>query len=297
MATIAETVYTHNARYYSSADGFDIKKPRIPAHLFIAERDHALATETATGVLPLDQSGALGLDFPATTPLILARYGRIRDGETLRTQFAASAEIYYVIAGAGQTAWDGNALAWEAGDVFCLPGGAATSHIASADSVLWIVTNEPQLAFERTDPPRRGNGPIDPVHYPADEIRRQLERIHQLPAQKTQTGKAVTFGNARLDRDRTCTPSLTVAMNSLLPGEAQRAHRHNAVAVTLVVQGTRCYSLVGGTRLDWQRHAVMITPPADMHSHHNEGDQLALFLIVQDGGLHYHCRTMGFSYT
>ncbi len=40
----------------------------------------------------------------------------------------------------------------------------------------------------------------------------------------------------------------------------------------------------------------MITPPAAMHSHHNEGDELALFLIVQDGGLYYHCRTMGFSY-
>jgi gentisate 1,2-dioxygenase len=91
-------------------------------------------------------------------------------------------------------------------------------------------------------------------------------------------------------------PSLTLAMNSLLPGESQRAHRHNAVAVTLVVQGTRCHSMVGGTRVDWQPYAVMITPPADVHSHHNEGDEMALFLIVQDGGLHYHTRTMGFSY-
>ena len=40
----------------------------------------------------------------------------------------------------------------------------------------------------------------------------------------------------------------------------------------------------------------MITPPADAHSHHNDGDHLARFLIVQDGGLHYHTRTMGFSY-
>ncbi len=40
----------------------------------------------------------------------------------------------------------------------------------------------------------------------------------------------------------------------------------------------------------------MITPPTELHSHHNEGRALALFLIVQDGGLYYHCRTMGFSY-
>jgi len=67
--------------------------------------------------------------------------------------------------------------------------------------------------------------------------------------------------------------------------------------VTLVVTGTGCYSIIDGARIDWQQHAVMITPPGDLHSHHNEGADLALFLIVQDGGLHYHCRTMGFSYT
>ena len=109
-------------------------------------------------------------------------------------------------------------------------------------------------------------------------------------------GKAVNLGSQALERQRTVMPSFTLALNSLPPGEAQRAHRHNAVAVTLVVQGDRCYSMVDGTRVDWHRHAVMITPPGDLHSHHNEGDGLALFLIVQDGGLHYHCRTMGFSY-
>jgi gentisate 1,2-dioxygenase len=41
---------------------------------------------------------------------------------------------------------------------------------------------------------------------------------------------------------------------------------------------------------------VLITPPAHLHSHHNEGRERATFLIVQDGGLHYHTRTMGFSY-
>ena len=56
----------------------------------------------------------------------------------------------------------------------------------------------------------------------------------------------------------------------------------------------RCPS--DGARVDWLQHAVMITPPGDLHSHHNDGEDLALFLIVQDGGLHYHCRTMGFSY-
>ena len=40
----------------------------------------------------------------------------------------------------------------------------------------------------------------------------------------------------------------------------------------------------------------MITPPTAAHSHHNDGDRLATFLIVQDGGLFYHCRTIAFSF-
>jgi gentisate 1,2-dioxygenase len=109
-------------------------------------------------------------------------------------------------------------------------------------------------------------------------------------------GKSVNLGNVALESSRTTTPSFTLALNSLLPGESQRGHRHNAVAVTLVLAGERCYSLIDGERADWEPHTVMITPPAAFHSHHNDGDRLALFLIVQDGGVYYHCRTMGFSY-
>ena len=60
--------------------------------------------------------------------------------------------------------------------------------------------------------------------------------------------------------------------------------------------GRRCHSLIDGQRVDWEPDAVMITPPAAFHSHHNDGDEVALFLIVQDGGLYYHARTMGFSW-
>jgi len=34
MATTIETTYARRARYYSSADGFNIKRPGIPAHVF-----------------------------------------------------------------------------------------------------------------------------------------------------------------------------------------------------------------------------------------------------------------------
>ena len=289
---------TRRALYYSSADGFNIKRSPVSARTFTAERDAALDPTAPTGLIPLDLKADLGVDFAATTPLLLARYARVRAGAKLATRFAASGEIYYVIAGRGETRQGSDAFGWAAGDAFCLPGGIDAVHAAAGeDCALWVVTNEPALAFERARPPAPGTASVVAVHYPAADIRRELERIHRLPAEQTATGKAVTLSQTALERERTCLPSLTLAMNSLLPGEGQRSHRHNAVAVTLIVQGARCHSRVDGRRMEWQRFATMITPPGASHSHHNEGDELALFLIVQDGGLHYHARTMGFAYT
>jgi gentisate 1,2-dioxygenase len=295
--------YEANARYLTSLDGFDIKRPPIPAHMFRAERDRALAEDTPTGLLPLDLSSALGLAYPATTPFILSSYARIRAGETLSTAFGASAEIYHVIRGSGTSTTDGAdgagggvSIAWQACDTFCLPGGAPARHRAAADTVLWVATNEPQLRFEGLRPPGPGAAPIRPAFYPMAEIRRRLLEVYLDPRGAAMPGKSVNLGNVALEASRTTTPSFTLAMNSLLPGEAQRGHRHNAVAVTLVLAGEGCYSLIDGARVDWEPDTVMITPPTVFHSHHNDGGQLALFLIVQDGGVHYHCRTMGFSF-
>ena len=162
--------------------------------------------------------------------------------------------------------------------------------------MLWVTTNEPALAFEGVEPPRPDRPPLAPAHYPAAEIRRRLLAVHLDPRGAAMAGKSVNFGNAALEADRTTAPTLMLALNSLLPGESQRGHRHNAVAVTLVLAGEGCYSLLDGQRVDWERDAVMITPPTRFHSHHNPGDGVALFLIVQDGGLYYHCRTMGFAW-
>ena len=86
------------------------------------------------------------------------------------------------------------------------------------------------------------------------------------------------------------------AVNQVPPHDFQRPHRHNSAAVTLSIQGKTCYSLIGGKRVDWQENAVMVTPPGDVHSHHNDGNEQMTCLIVQDGGLYYHCRTMGFEF-
>jgi gentisate 1,2-dioxygenase len=296
-ASQADTPYTERARYFDSGNAFALKYPPVPCHQFLAERDRAFDPATASALIPLDLSDRLGLDFRATTPLVLACYARIRAGERLTTRFKASGELYYVLRGRGRTSNGGDTIAWGPGDVFCLPGGGESSHTADAeDGVLWVITNEPELAFEHLEPPAPGNEVTRAVHYPADEIRGQLQRVAtKLEGQKS-AGLALVFSSVDQAHQRNVLPTLTLAVNQLPPGEVQRPHRHNSAAITLSIQGERCYSMIGGRRIDWQKDAVMVTPPGDVHSHHNDGAQWMSCLIVQDGGLHYHCRTMDFRF-
>ncbi|MGY9057528.1 MAG: cupin domain-containing protein, partial [Alphaproteobacteria bacterium] len=100
----------------------------------------------------------------------------------------------------------------------------------------------------------------------------------------------------RKEAIRNALPTLTVAMNSLPPGVTQRPHRHNSVAVSLVIRGNNCFSTIDGKRKDWSPGCTTIPPPVSIHSHSNHGDEQAMFLIIQDGGLYYHGRTMGFEF-
>ena len=285
------------ARYFNTGNAFNLQLPRVPDDSFTAEPARALHPETPTGLIACDRSRELGCAYPATTPLVLARYARIRAGESLPTNLAASGIIAYVIAGSGSTVCGSERIEWSAGDTFVLPGGIPTEYRATtSDAVLWIVTNEPQLAFEGLRPPQPGEAPTDLVHFPADEVGRQIELLYRVGRGDDIAGSALIFSSERQEAIRNVLPTLTVAMNSLPPGVSQRSHRHNSVAVSLVIEGEGCYSIVDGRRKEWSPWATTITPGTAFHSHHNGGSKTAMFLIVQDGGLYYHTRAMGFEF-
>jgi gentisate 1,2-dioxygenase len=292
-----QTRYTRRARYFDSGNAFNIVYPDVRAASFVDERDAALDPATGTALIRCDQSAAMGLPFPATSPLVLASYARVRAGESLTFDARASVVLGYVIEGSGRALQGADTIVWSTGDVFCLPGGESivlTS--AASDSVVWLVTNEPELAFERLSPPPAGEALVEATHFPAATITEELGRARARLAGQRVAGLAVVFASEQLEARKNISPSLTLAMNQLGPGETQVAHRHNAVAVSLAINGERCYSMVDGTRKDWQPFVTLVTPPDSVHSHHNGGTAPAHWLIVQDGGLHYHCRTMGFRF-
>lgn len=291
-ATSAE----NRARFFNSGNAFNVKLPPVPARTFAAEAARALSSPV-TGFIACDQSDALGCRFPATTPLMLARYATLAPDGHLIAAFQATGAIWTVIRGRGTAAVGSETFAWGPGDVFLTPGGRSCAlKAANEGAVLWVVTNEPQLAFEGSRPAAEGDAPIEVVHYPAAEIDAQLGRVVAASQNAATSGMALIFSSDRQEASRNITPTLTLSLNTVPPGEHQRAHRHNSAAVTLIVKGEDCYSEVGGRRCDWSPWATLVTPATEPHAHHNEGAARAAFLIVQDGELHYHARTMGFEF-
>lgn len=284
------------ARFFNSGNAFNIKMPPVPGGLFTAEPARALAEDTPTGFIACDQSPAMGCAFPATTPLMLARYAVVAAGERLAADFNATGSVWYVIEGRGAADCLGETLSFAPGDVFLLPGAPAGIRAGDSRLVLWVVTNEPQLALDGAMPPDDARRPVAPVHYPAAEIARQVDIIYDHAQNGQTSGIALIFSSDTQAAARNILPTLTLSLNTLPPGEDQRAHRHNSAAITLVVQGEGCHSMVDSKRCPWSPFATLVTPPGAPHSHHNAGSRRALFLIVQDGGLHYHARTMGFSF-
>jgi hypothetical protein len=90
-----------------------------------------------------------------------------------------------------------------------------------------------------------------------------------------------------------------------IPGNPiQRPHRHNLVALDLYVSASpNVYTLMGREidqngfiidpiRCKWAPGGVFVTPPGWWHSHHNESDDIAWVLPIQDAGLFTHQRTL-----
>ncbi|CAA2110521.1 cupin domain-containing protein [Variovorax paradoxus] len=280
------------ARFFNSGNAFNVKLPVVPAQLFPPPQ------EGRFGVFDCDQSDALGCGFAATTPLMLARYVRIAARDALLPlDVNATGSVWYVIAGSGRLSGGADSFTFGTGDVFLLPGASGYRLEAGPEELLlWTVGNEPQLDFERAQPASRASATIDAVHYPADEIERQFALIFSTATHDETSGRALIFSSDRQSAARNLTPTLTLSFNTLEPHTHQRTHRHNSAAITLVVQGEDCHSMVGHAMCPWAPWSTLVTPPGAPHSHHNAGTRGARFLIVQDGGLHYHARTMGFEF-
>ena len=219
---------------YNSPDNvFDWSWPKVPRHKFLSEKKEAYDFDKNSLLIPLDISDVLSTPYPATIPSILARYIRLKKGDDISHNFIASGEIYYVLEGRGTTLNDEDVIEWSCGDVFCLPGGKKTKHrTLSENSILFCVTNEPILSFEKLVPNVNGTNSIKSTHWTNDKIQSNLNKIYKRPKTKETAGVAIQFSTPETLPSRNTIPMINTALNTLESGGDQRAHRHNAVSYT-----------------------------------------------------------------
>jgi gentisate 1,2-dioxygenase len=274
--------------------------PPIPLQAFPASL-HTAVHETA--VIPLDVSAELGVTGPATSPALCAAFVRLVAGTPLITAPEATSELVYVLAGSGTTATDDGSVEihWARGDAFVLPAGLAATHRADADATWYRVTDEPLLRHLGVTP-TEARFPV--THFPAAWLDAELALVEAAPHAEDRNRISVLLATAEQTRTLTITHVLWAMYGVVPAGAVQRPHRHQSVALDLIIDAPDgCYTLVGRTldaageivdpvRVDWESAGAFITPPGLWHAHHNESAEPAYLLPVQDAGLHTHLRTL-----
>jgi gentisate 1,2-dioxygenase len=275
----------------------------VPVRQFPA----ALHASGPTRAVVLDLSDVLGLDGPATGPSLLAQFLRIDAGTSLATAAVATSELVYCLHGRGRLEVEGvGAVDWHRGDVITLPARCRARYHAVDDAVLYHVDDSPLLAYLGVEPatPR-----FRPTLFDGAVARARLEAVAAEPEAAHRSRVAVLLGNVRNDQTLTATHTLWAMLGVLPDAAVQRPHRHQSIALDLIVDcRPGCYSLVGDTlgpdgtivdaqRVEWEPGGAFVTPPGLWHSHHNESGAPAHLLPVQDAGLHTYLRTLDIRFT
>jgi gentisate 1,2-dioxygenase len=266
-----------------------------------AELPGSLHEQGATRIIPFDLSDKLVCDGPATSPNLSASFIRIQPGENLRTSANATSELYYVIRGSGTTKARSSEISWHEGDFFVIPGGAEFVHTADADSALYWINDEPLLRYLGVTATKER---FSPTLYKAQDCQRELKRVAEDPGSKDRNRVSILLANKNFPQTMTVTHTLW-AMFGLLPVDSvQPPHRHNSVALDLILDcKPGCYTLVSDkiddnrrlinpVRQDWKPYSAFVTPPYFWHSHHNESGQAARLIPIQDAGIQTYMRTL-----
>lgn len=303
--------WARDARYFEYTKAADPIASGHAPQLPIAQFSPEIYRDQPTGVIPLDLSKDLGITTgEATSPALLANFVRIRAGEQIDTNPNATSQLYYVLYGRGMAALDeragGPVVAWEKGDFLTLPAGARATFYAEADTAMYWVHDEPllrHLGVQATEPR------FAPTKFHRADAVAELEHIASRPGANAKNRVSVLLANADQEQTLTLTHVLWAMFGVLPPGQEQRPHRHQSVALDLILDAQPgCYTLLGThldergeiadpIRVDWQAGGAFTTPPGMWHAHFNTSDAPAHLIPVQDAGLQTYLRSLDMQFT
>lgn len=289
--------------YSTAADpiGQKIISP-VPYHNF----PPSLCSDGPTRIIPFDLSKELGVDYPATGPSMLAHFVRVIGGEQQSLNPIATSQVLYVLAGNGVITQGGHEIAYTKGAFVALPGGMLATIRAEAETILYYVNDAPLLSYLGVADVRPR---FEPTLYPAREADAKLAAVEHAPDAAKHNRISVLLGNKHFPHTRTVTHTMWAMFGIVEPHSFQKPHRHQSIALDLIVDCKKgCYTLVGTeidknneivnpVRVDWESGLGFVTPPGYWHSHFNDSDEPAHVIPLQDAGLHTYLRTLDIHFT
>lgn len=289
-------MYEYSSAANPSIDDIPIKT--FGSKLYNTGRTHARK---------LDISMDLNTIYSATTPNLLANFIEINKEEILVTKEKSTSNLFYVIKGRGRTVVGKKVISWKEGDVFVIPSYKEIKHFAFFKSALYWINDSPLLKYLGVSPKKKN---FNITKFRKEDYLAKISEIIREPDSLNKNRLGVLLGNKFTENStKTITPTLWSLVNVITPYVIQKPHRHNSVALDLCISARPgVYTLIGkdlnedGTiknpvRCDWQSGTVFITPPGLWHSHHNETDEPAWVLPIQDAGLHTYMRTLDIQFS
>ena len=299
-------VYEANAQFFEYSKAANPIRPsltpRVPFQFF----PPSLYADGPSRIVPLDLSDRLRCPSPATGPDLCANFVRIIAGDRIALDVNATSMVFYVIRGTGSATIGGDHLQWSTGDFLTAPGGIATELQATVDAALYYVNDAPLLTYLGA---RVGHPRFSPVIYRAERADAELRRVANDAEAANRSRVSVLLANAEFPLTRTVTHVLWAMYGLISPGTEQRPHRHQSIALDLIVDcDPGCYSLLGTeldangniadpVRVDWESGCAFVTPPGYWHAHHNTSGREARLIPIQDAGLQTYLRTLDIRFT
>jgi gentisate 1,2-dioxygenase len=145
--------------------------------------------------------------------------------------------------------------------------------------------------------------------YGGERLKSELNGLMQDPSSQRSNRLSILLANADLPASRTVSHTLWAMYGAVRAGSCQPPHRHQSVAIDLIIDcDPGCYTLVGPSladdgsilnpkRIEWEPGGVFVTPPGHWHAHVNESGKVAHLLPIQDAGLHTYLRSLDIRFT
>jgi gentisate 1,2-dioxygenase len=110
-----------------------------------------------------------------------------------------------------------------------------------------------------------------------DRLRPFCERAARLVGTELAERRVFMLINPTMKAPHT-TDTLYAGLQTILPGETARAHRHTPFALRFIIEGERGFTAVEGEKVMMERGDMVLTPAWEWHDHGNDGDRPMIWM-------------------